>query len=249
MTDLAAKFDSDKLIIQTAAIASSRFSTFAALGREDPMPSDAVDAMQVALCRWQVDKYGPQPDERMALGIIEEMTETFLADGTEDAIDGLGDVCVYSSQLATNNRLAIAPLIDLARVLGHRNGVRTIAASGLLSQVVLKGSQKIRGLDDQAKYRMRLAGAIGLCIARAIESVEEMWPEILPIKADRVFCIIGDEVLRRAAGHPSIPKRDTTPPLTREQQAAALAERKDAATEALKSAVEGADDATVTATE
>lgn len=209
MSDLAKLFDSDAATRATYELSKLAFAQFADNNIGDPLPPLDCDAMQVRLARWQNTFYGPQPDAMMALGMIEEEIETFVAD--EDpalGLDGLGDVQVYASQLCTNNRLAIAPIIDLARLFTRRTDIRPILAVGVLAQVVLKGAQKIRGLDQRERYRLRLVGAIAMTIAKAIDDVEIMHPETIPVKASGVFCIVGEEVLQRAAGHPSIPQEN-----------------------------------------
>lgn len=208
MSDLAKLFDTDTATRAAFDLSKLAFEQFAGLKLEDPMPEHELDAIQVRLCRWQNEKYGPNPDSHMALGMVEEGTECFMADeNTEEALDGLGDVCVYASQLATNNRLAIAPILDLARVFTKRGDIRPLLGAGVLSQVVLKGSQKIRGLDQVERYRLRLVGAMAMVIAKAIDDVEILHPQTVPANAGKVLLVVAEEVLQRAAGHPSIPQQ------------------------------------------
>jgi hypothetical protein len=223
MTQLAAIFDDDPSVIAAHKLARDAFEAMATNHPSDPQPTDPIDAIQLALMRWQRAKFGDQIDERMALGIIEEMAETFLSDApplAEQALDGLGDVCVYAAQLCTSNRLALSPLLDLARMLTRRQNTAKLlpVAYGVLAQTVLKGSQKIRGLDDVQRFRLRLIGSLALCIAKAIDDVEIMHD--VKVRAGEVLLVVAREVLARGAGHDAIPKAvkpETTMQLTAEQ--------------------------------
>lgn len=225
MTQLAAIFDNDPLVAAALSLAREKFESWAGHNLGDPPPPDPVDAIQIELMRWQRSRFGDAPDAFMALGMIEEMTETFLANTanqTNDALDGLGDVQVYAAQLATSNRLAVMPIIDLARVFTKKTGMIPMHGPGLLAQVVLKRAQKIRGLDDDERYRKRLVGSMALCIAKAIDDVEIMHD--LKVKPEGILLVVAGEVLQRGAGHDAIPKATTpevsTPMLTAEERKA-----------------------------
>jgi hypothetical protein len=212
MSDLAKLFDTDPATDAAYKLSRMAFEQFAACALSDPMPPHPIDAIQVSLARWQFEKYGPNPDSHMALGMIEEGTECFMEDeNTGEALDGLGDVCVYAAQLATNNRLAIAPVLDLARVFTQRQDVKPLLGAGILAQVVLKGSQRIRGLDQVERYHRRLVGAMAAVIAKAIDDVEIFHPQTIPVKPDGVLLVVANEVLQRGEGHPSIPTGDAKP--------------------------------------
>lgn len=212
MSDLAKLFDTDPATEAAYKLARAAFEQFAGLTLADPMPPHPVDAIQVSLARWQFEKYGPNPDSHMALGMIEEGVETFMADeDTGECLDGLGDVCVYGAQLATNNRLAIAPILDLARVFTQRQDIKPLLGAGALAQVVLKGSQRIRGLDQVERYHRRLVGAMAMVIAKAIDDVEIFHPQTIPVQPGGVLVVVANEVLQRGEGHPSIPTGDAKP--------------------------------------
>lgn len=207
MAQLAAIFDSDPAVLAAHALARQRFEEWAANGADDPPPPNATDALQIQLMRWERRMFGNVPSVMHALGVIEEMTETFLADmpnSAEGALDGLGDTCVYAAQLCTGNRLALGPVLDLARVFTSRSGLKLLTAPGVLAQVVLKGAQKIRGLDDENRFRTRLVGALAMCIAKAIDDVEVMHD--VRVRVAEVFGVVAGEVLARGAGHDGIPK-------------------------------------------
>ena len=213
MAQLGRIFDQDSATIAACSLAREQYERIAAIGADDPLPDDIVNAMQVRLMRWQRDRFGgDQLDERMALGIIEEQIETFDAeepDQTEDALDGLGDTMVYAGQLAIANRLALSPILDLARVFTRRGDIRLIRSPGVLAQVVLKGAQKIRGMADRDLYRLRLVGALAMCIGHAIDHVEILHPQTAPVLPGKVYEIVGGEVLQRAQGHDAIPAKVT----------------------------------------
>lgn len=213
MTQLAEAFDTDQRIIATYKDASSTFENWAAIGGNE-LPADAVDAMQVKLMRWQRAKFGDQIDERMALGMLEEMTECEAATTVNECEDGLGDLMVYASQLCTNNRLAIGPILQLASqldTLDQKGAKHIVLAYGALAQVVLKGAQKVRGLDNTQKYRLRLVGAVAYAIARcglmvAAEKADHEADDEIEIDFGRILIAVGGKVTKRGAGHDAIPK-------------------------------------------
>lgn len=208
--------------IATFALARETFETFAftpASAMSEPgavghLLPDSTFRTQALVAAWQTDRYGIVSDERQALGVIEELTETWMAagdqenrDSFEDSLDGLGDVCVYASQLATGNRLAIGPIIDLARVYTKPanipGGFTPMIGAGMLAQSVLKHGQKIRGMGNPDAYRRRLVRALAMCIAKAIDDIEMCHGT--SVDARKVFEIVAREVMERKAGHPSIP--------------------------------------------
>lgn len=240
MAQLAAVFDADPAVIAAHKLSRDRFEAMAANDATDPDPDDPIDAIQLALMRWERKRFGLVIGEHHTLGIIEEMAETFLADtanSAEGALDGLGDTCVYAAQLCTGNRLAIGPILDLARLFTARQ-MRLLVASGVLAQVVLKGAQKIRGLDDENRYRLRLVGAIAMCIAKAIEDVEMMHD--IAVRPADVLLVVAREVLQRGEGHDAIPRavasEATRTMVTPEEHARISEERKSKAMVALQGA-------------
>jgi len=138
--------------------ARARFAAWAALDAPH-LPADPVDAMQVRLARWQVLNFGPQSDERFALGVLEEcgeLDEAYEDGNGEAAVDALGDVLVYAGQLAISNRLALGPLL-----VPVGKAPRLTVAAGRLAHVVLKRAQRIRrGAGSVEQYRADLAAAI-----------------------------------------------------------------------------------------
>lgn len=206
MTQLAEAFDNDLIITTAFQEARSIFESWASIGSGE-LPQDPIDAMQVLLMRWQVDRFGLQPDERMALGVIEEITEIALAESADEAYDGVGDVLVYGGQLACSNRLAIRPIIHLAEFLDGRHKLLGLHAQGILAQVVLKGAQKVRGLDDKERYQFRVTAALALAIHEAKTLlIASPGPHSLDVQLDNIYIKVGGEVAMRGAGHDAVPK-------------------------------------------
>lgn len=85
------------------------------------------------------------------------------------------------------------------------SAMNLLKATGMLAQVVLKGSQKIRGLDDEQRYRIRLVGALATCIARAALAYK-VRDDVDIVDIKRVFIEVGTQVAKRGAGHDAIPK-------------------------------------------
>jgi hypothetical protein len=218
-------------IVDTAESASafdqsvSQFVDMCSVGDTSDAHIDETCATQTKLAAWQSENYGgPQSDERMALGIVEEMTEAWMSAGDDelpeplaDALDGLGDVCVYAAQLATSNRLAIGPILDLARVYTSPGMVPGKASPtigpGMLAQAVLKHAQKIRGVDRDV-YQRRLVRSIAMCVARVVDDIEMTHAKRIKIRD--IFHVVAGEVMERKQGHPSIPKVGAFDPVTME---------------------------------
>lgn len=191
------------------ALARTVFAQWATIDAPN-VPPDTVDATQVRLCRWQEEQFGnvPRTDAIMALGIVEELAETFEADDEpEEAIDGLGDICVYAAQICTLNRMAFRPVLELATLYcvsaQDRKGMTPIEAAGQLTHVVGKHEQRTRGLGSMDAYGPALADAIALVIAKALEYCAIM--HSLRIRAEGVFTAIAAEVMQRKAGDVMIP--------------------------------------------
>ncbi len=155
----------------TTRSARDTFESWCAVGPGE-VPADPTDALQVKLWRWQVRNFGTTIDERLALGVVEVLGETFHADDAEAALDGLGDVMVYAGQLAIANRLALRPIIELAKLVKRDGSGMAIVAAGKFCHTVLKAAQKIReGRGDVETYRGHLVAGLAACIAKAIEDV------------------------------------------------------------------------------
>jgi hypothetical protein len=171
--------------------ARANFESWAALDAPH-LPADPVDAMQVQLARWQAANFGPQSDERFALGVLEECGELDAAIEAADAIDALGDVLVYAGQLATSNRLALGPLLVPVGKAG-----RLLATAGNLSHVVLKRAQRIRGgAGSIDQYRADLASAIARVADAALEVADRICADGFLSPAE-VYLQVGEQVLAR----------------------------------------------------
>lgn len=173
--ELAIKVD------EAATAARAAFEAFAMNDIGDPAPEHPVDKMQVDLWRWQQKNFGIQPDNNIALGVVEELGETMLSLDQHDldgVTDGVGDIQVYVGQLATRNRLALREIQKLRLVYVDRwfgePDVELIREQllepilGHLGHVVLKHIQKIRDLGEVNLYRVAL---VEVC-ARLLASVD-----------------------------------------------------------------------------
>lgn len=222
MTQLALPYDQDLFVSTAFQDARTLFSEFAAMDSPN-VPENLVDATQVLLCRWQNTHFGLQSDERMILGMIEEITEGAVALDAHDALDALGDCCVYGSQLLTSNRLAIRPVIELAEhwlldgVSIEFGGFATFKATspeigklinhcqGVLAQVGVKGAQKVRGYEVAFTYQRRLVGAVASCFTwSAFVAQGHLHHE--PVDIEDTFLTVGERVAKRGEGHDAIPK-------------------------------------------
>jgi len=94
----------------------------------------------------------------------------------EDTIDAIGDIMVYATQMCTNLRLDFGVLLQAGDALETelvKRGVHDpaskdlasigwsllglMAAIGRIHHATLKNKQKIRGYDDEVKYRTEVA--------------------------------------------------------------------------------------------
>ncbi len=199
--------DFEGAVIAAHKLARDQFEAFAGMDQDD-LPDDETNAMQVRLMRWQVDLFGLQADATIALGVIEECGETFEAETADAALDGLGDTIVWSGQIAINNRMAIAPIIALAGVIVTRGPALPVLAVSRLAQCVVKRTQRVRGMDDDNAYRLRLASELAECIAYSWETVAICHTD-QPVDAAAVYRIVGAEVLTRKRGDVMIPKAES----------------------------------------
>lgn len=193
------------LAMVACAAASTAFEEWAGIGA-GALPPDPIDSMQVQLVRWQRDRFGhvSHGDPVIALGVIEELGETFDDDASaEDAVDGLGDVMVYGAQLCTANRLAVRPVIGLALQYLRGSLPSPISIAGRFAHVVGKHEQRTRGLDVPEAFRLCLVDALAMVIAKALEDCA--LGHDLTIEPGGVFCVIGSEVIARKVGDTMIP--------------------------------------------
>ena len=184
-------------------IALDEFNRIATLDTNDPMPTDDMLELQVRLYRWQTRNFNGCTDWQMALGMIEEFGEFEEADNSEDRYDAVGDVAVFGCQLLTLNRLglniAIADADHLAEAmrLGEESH-SLMRAAGRMAKVVLKGSQKIRGLADKDLYRAEVYKAtVDMFASVMVRRYVALGPVITNVAYN--------VVLKRGKGHKAIP--------------------------------------------
>lgn len=143
-------------------LSMERFSEYAGIPAGQ-LPEDEASSLQVRLYRWQAHNFPTteSDDLRMVLGIVEEFGEFAEARSWEDEDDAVADAMIFSIQLCTQMRLDWGVLLryafDQRKYISPR--VDTISL-GRLAHAVLKGAQGIRGLNDKAKYRERVAHAL-----------------------------------------------------------------------------------------
>lgn len=193
------------LAVEAANRAALAFEEWAGVGVGE-LPANEIDAMQVQVMRWQQDRFGhvPHGDAVIALGVIEELGETFDDDASaEDAVDGLGDVMVYGANLCTSNRLALRHVIELACRYTSMDLPSPIAIAGRFAHVVGKHEQRTRGLGEPGPWRLCLVDALAMMIAKALEDCS--LGHELTIDPGGVFVVIGNEVIARKAGDTMIP--------------------------------------------
>ncbi len=223
--------ENDPRVIGVHTMARLEFEQFA--GNNGEEVADPVNDMQIRLMRWQRDRFGLQTDRHdllMTLGVIEELGEAFTAPNGEEALDGLGDVIVYAGQLAMANRLALSPIVRFAEALDPLDATHQ-EITGRLAHVVLKASQRIRGMDDEDRYRTNIVRMLALSIALAADTAYSLHFDH-KIDIAKVYTTVGAEVLLRKRGDVMIPKethaehmeaaREPTDPAHRKRQAMAL---------------------------
>ena len=172
------------------ATSRARFEAWAALDAPH-LPSDPIDAIQVRLARWQSANFGATGDELIALGIGEECGELAQAGDRTEAIDALGDVCIYAAQLCTANRLAIGTTLDS----GSSLPVDLAVPVGALQHLVLKRAQRIRkGRLPVEEHRALLFTAIRFVVRAAVAAAQPMADGIT---AREAFAATAEHVLAR----------------------------------------------------
>jgi hypothetical protein len=147
-----------------AHLSAARFAEYAAMKAPD-LPPDPVQAAQVRAHRWGVQNFGCELGERYVLGLVEEYAE--LADAyEEDKFKELGDVLVCAAQLCTCYRLDFSTLLADAPAQPPDLAMGTMLRGiGLVARAVLKGAQKIRGMDNPAELRVTVGyGVYLVCI-------------------------------------------------------------------------------------
>jgi hypothetical protein len=191
-------------------------------------PADSIDAMQLELMRWQQRNFGDvspiaKHDIQMTLGLIEEFCECHEAkqlQGKHGKLDALGDICVYAGQLCISHRLALRPILMMAEALfdywyvldaDHELGDQPAfpdptVAIGTLAHITLKRDQKIRGYDNNEKFKpefvQQLATVIALakvdCFVADEDSIDEpeaqmAWDNLIT----DTYLKVGAQVLQR----------------------------------------------------
>lgn len=151
-----------------------RFAAFNGDCNEVRKAGHFVHARQIELARWQHANFATYDDRDVALGVAEECGEFFSACNAEQMRDAKGDIAIYLGQLLMANRISIEPL--LVRIMPPLSpqalcATARASAAGRLCHVVLKRHQRIRGMEDDDKWRSTLVSmAAGILDRYQIEA-------------------------------------------------------------------------------
>ncbi len=104
---------------------------------------------------------------RAILAVIACSGEVFRETDAERAVDAFGSVLVNAAWLLAAHRLAIGPVLDLARVFTRRGDIRPVEAPGKLALAALRRGSVVPGL-----YRELLVDALAYSIAKALDDCE-----------------------------------------------------------------------------
>lgn len=124
----------------------------------DPPPSNAWQALQLDLVRFQNTKYGATPDWQFVLGIDEECGEMVEAPDRLSWQDAIADQGIYAFQLATYYRLDVGTLVHACKPIAELAHVQIF--KGRIAHAVLKGHQGIRGMQDQEARRLLIGDSL-----------------------------------------------------------------------------------------
>lgn len=179
------------------SIAATRaFGAYAAMDAPR-LPHDLISAAQVQAVRWGVRNFGAEPAHRHVLGLVEEASEMLDAASGLDARKEMGDVLICAMQLCTCFRFDFGTILAAAEVdQVVREGVDAgdshlatqmlLSAIGGIARAVLKGEQRIRGMDDPIRQRDEVGfGVYLLCIY-----ARSAWTDVERIVLDRMEAIL-----------------------------------------------------------
>lgn len=179
------------LAAATTERAASEFTAYD-FAHANRQPGNAIDELQDQLYVYAI----PCDVQRSALAIIEQLGVTFGTDDAERAVEGLGTLLALSAVLATLERLAITPIIELAEIYRSRLDVQPIKASGALAAAVMLvpvlGYERTP-IPAEKERRIAIVDALALAIAKAIDDVEISHD--LAIKPIELLYVVGRELL------------------------------------------------------
>ncbi len=143
----------------------ARFNEYAAWA--NGLHGDPASAAQITAFRWGVRNFGAEQAPRYVMGLAEEAGEMLEAESQEHLEKEAGDVLVCAAQLCTCLRLDLGVILKEAirAPFWERELPKAV---GNIARTVLKGEQKIRGMDVAEDYRRAAAfGIYRLCNAVA----------------------------------------------------------------------------------
>jgi len=154
----------------------------------------AVQAMQIELMRWERHCFGLQPAWTGMAGIFEEFGELEEARNSDDIIDAVGDVLVFSSNMLVKYRIGVMPMFMALKNMVIRGLDRSgyISDAGWLSHCTLKAEQGIRNYSDPETARR------DVCVA-TMRIMRHLQPHAAAFGADlsKIYLKVGSEVLDR----------------------------------------------------
>jgi len=214
--------------------ATEIFSSYARLA-EGELPQDPISNLQVRLSRWGTQFSGIDGEVACVLGQGEEIGElveavagkledpgSFSMEGSGDKwyenaskgqvgalehiFDAIGDILIYSCQLASNLQLDFSTILREGEGLKQKAAKNTsedlaelgwallglTAATGRIQHATLKNKQKLRGYDNELKYKTEVLDGM-VQIARFCTQISEQLNE----KVFTVFFQVSERVMRR----------------------------------------------------
>lgn len=173
-----------------------RFEAFAGCHADRPPPDgiDPIDWLQVRLAAWEARQpFWTASALPVALGIVEECGELAEAGSSAAIVDAVGDVAIYTCQLATRHRLALSVLIaesceapDSPWPSGQWRCV--MASAGRVAHLALKREQRIReGALPAEEYRAKLTDAIVRLLADVSDAANRSLAECFTTTAAKIL--------------------------------------------------------------
>lgn len=125
------------------------------------------NATNEAAAQWR-EQPGARIDDRrtleaIALDMITHLGVTFLSEDGEQAVLALCSVIGDGAVLAAHDRLAIEPILDLARAFVTRQDVQPHRGVSLLARAVRTG---------HGRLHVQLVEAIAMCVAKGLDDCE-----------------------------------------------------------------------------
>jgi len=128
-----------------------------------------------------------------ALQVIGHLGITFGTEDSERAVEALGMLLVHISIIASAERLALPPIIELAGLFSLRSDVQPLHATGALALVVMSTRSPFVMPPPKDAYQLALVQALALSIARGLDDC--VLGHELVIDLPELYLKIGSEVI------------------------------------------------------